>query len=129
MESVIVKNPKTSGGTPVFRGTRVPLQLLFDSLERGHTLEEFLAGLSSAKTSSNPKKTISHSRMFEYDPQIQPGIVCWPRYSGSAGDAQDLSGPAGNRVPAFHVRAPRKNRKESPKPGDFSGVKILMLAM
>jgi len=31
-------------GTPVFRGTRVPLQLLFDSLERGHTLEEFLEG-------------------------------------------------------------------------------------
>jgi len=25
-------------------GTRVPLQLLFDSLERGHTLEKFLAG-------------------------------------------------------------------------------------
>ena len=35
---------KILGGTPVFRGTRVPLQLLFDSLERGHTLEEFLAG-------------------------------------------------------------------------------------
>jgi uncharacterized protein (DUF433 family) len=44
MESVIVKNPKILGGTPVFRGTRVPLQLLFDSLERGHTLEEFLEG-------------------------------------------------------------------------------------
>jgi len=44
MESVIVKNPKILGGTPVFRGTRVPLQLLFDSLERGHTLEKFLAG-------------------------------------------------------------------------------------
>jgi uncharacterized protein (DUF433 family) len=44
MESVIVRNPKILGGTPVFRGTRVPLQLLFDSLERGHTLEEFLAG-------------------------------------------------------------------------------------
>jgi len=44
MESVIVKNPRILGGTPVFRGTRVPLQLLFDSLERGHTLEEFLAG-------------------------------------------------------------------------------------
>jgi uncharacterized protein (DUF433 family) len=44
MESVIVKNPKILGGTPVFRGTRVPLQLLFGSLERGHTLEEFLAG-------------------------------------------------------------------------------------
>ena len=36
MESVIVKNPEILGGTPV--------QLLFDSLERGHTLEEFLAG-------------------------------------------------------------------------------------
>ncbi len=47
MESVIVKNPKILGGTPVFRGTRVPLQLLFDSLERGHTLEEFLAGYST----------------------------------------------------------------------------------
>jgi hypothetical protein len=44
MDSVIVKNPKILGGTAVFRGTRVPLQLLFDSLERGHTLEEFLEG-------------------------------------------------------------------------------------
>lgn len=43
-ESVIVRNPKILSGTPVFRGTRVPLQLLFDSLERGHALEEFLAG-------------------------------------------------------------------------------------
>ena len=43
-DSVIVRNPNILGGTPVFRGTRVPLQLLFDSLERGHTLEEFLGG-------------------------------------------------------------------------------------
>jgi len=43
-DSVIVKNPNILSGTPVFRGTRVPLQLLFDSLERGHTLEEFLKG-------------------------------------------------------------------------------------
>ena len=26
----------------MFRGTRVPLQFLFDFLERGHTLQEFL---------------------------------------------------------------------------------------
>src|SRR5947209_19940067 len=43
-DSVIVKNPNILSGTPVFRGTRVALQLLFDSLERGHTLEEFLEG-------------------------------------------------------------------------------------
>ncbi len=42
--SVVVKNPKILSGTPVFRGTRVPLQLLFDSLQRGHTLEQFLEG-------------------------------------------------------------------------------------
>jgi len=41
---MIVKNPNILSGTPVFRGTRVPLQLLFDSLERGHTLEEFVEG-------------------------------------------------------------------------------------
>jgi uncharacterized protein (DUF433 family) len=43
-DSIIVKNPNILSGTPVFRGTRVPLQLLFDSLERGHTLEQFLEG-------------------------------------------------------------------------------------
>jgi uncharacterized protein (DUF433 family) len=43
-DSVVVKNPNTLSGTPVFRGARVPLQLLFDSLERGHTLEQFLEG-------------------------------------------------------------------------------------
>ncbi len=42
--SVVVKNPNILSGTPVFRGTRVPLQLLFDSLERGHMLEQFLEG-------------------------------------------------------------------------------------
>jgi len=42
--NVIVKDPDILGGTPVFRGTRVPLQALFDHLEGGETLAEFLAG-------------------------------------------------------------------------------------
>jgi uncharacterized protein (DUF433 family) len=29
-------------GTPVFRGTRVPIQNLFDCLEDGETVEQFL---------------------------------------------------------------------------------------
>ena len=41
-DAVIVKNPKILGGTPVFRGTRVPFQALLDYLEGGHSLEEFL---------------------------------------------------------------------------------------
>jgi uncharacterized protein (DUF433 family) len=39
---IIVKNPAILGGTPVFRGTRVPFQNLLDYLEGGDTLDEFL---------------------------------------------------------------------------------------
>ena len=39
---VITRNPKILGGTPVFRGTRVPFQNLLDYLEGGETLDEFL---------------------------------------------------------------------------------------
>ncbi len=41
---VIVSNPHTLGGTPVFRGTRVPLQALIDYLESGYTIDQFLEG-------------------------------------------------------------------------------------
>lgn len=44
---VIVKNPEILGGTPVFRGTRVPFKNLLDYLEGGHTLGEFLADFPS----------------------------------------------------------------------------------
>ncbi len=46
-ENLIVRDPEILGGTPVFRGTRVPLQTLFDYLEGGDTLEEFLEGFPS----------------------------------------------------------------------------------
>lgn len=35
-------DPEIMGGTPVFTGTRVPIQTLFDYLEGGDSLEEFL---------------------------------------------------------------------------------------
>jgi uncharacterized protein (DUF433 family) len=38
----IVRDPDVLGGTPVFRGTRVPFQTLLDYLEGGQTLNEFL---------------------------------------------------------------------------------------
>lgn len=44
MNDAISKDPQTLGGAPVFRGTRVPVQTMFDYLEGGETLEEFLAG-------------------------------------------------------------------------------------
>ncbi|HKV47737.1 MAG TPA: DUF433 domain-containing protein [Candidatus Acidoferrales bacterium] len=41
---MIVRDKDILGGTPVFRGTRVPVQNLFDYLEGGETLEDFLEG-------------------------------------------------------------------------------------
>jgi uncharacterized protein (DUF433 family) len=41
-DAVIIKDKKILGGTPVFRGTRVPFQALLDYLEGGQNLEEFL---------------------------------------------------------------------------------------
>ncbi|HMK21996.1 MAG TPA: DUF433 domain-containing protein [Terriglobales bacterium] len=41
-EPVVVRNPEILGGTPVFRGTRVPFQTLVEYLEAGQTLDEFL---------------------------------------------------------------------------------------
>ena len=44
---IIIKDPDILGGTPVFRGTRVPIKALFDYLEGGETLEDFLEGFPS----------------------------------------------------------------------------------
>ena len=40
--SVVRSDPDILGGTPVFVGTRVPVQALIDYIEGGHSLEEFL---------------------------------------------------------------------------------------
>ena len=39
---IVHTNPNILGGTPVFVGTRVPVQTLLVYLEKGETLEEFL---------------------------------------------------------------------------------------
>ena len=44
---VVHSNPKILGGTPVFVGTRVPLQNLIDCLEAGDSLDDFLASFPS----------------------------------------------------------------------------------
>ncbi len=42
IRELILIDPEVLGGTPVFKGTRVPLESLFDHLEEGVTLDEFL---------------------------------------------------------------------------------------
>lgn len=48
MEHQVVScNPDVMGGTPVFAGTRVPVQTLLDYLEAGDSIDEFLKGFPS----------------------------------------------------------------------------------
>ena len=41
-QQIIHSDPETLGGTPVFVGTRVPVQTLLDYLAEGSSLDEFL---------------------------------------------------------------------------------------
>lgn len=44
MVHAVIRDPEIMHGVAVFRGTRVPVQTLFDYLEGGETLEDFLEG-------------------------------------------------------------------------------------
>jgi uncharacterized protein (DUF433 family) len=41
---VVMRNPEVMGGTPVFSGTRVPVQTLIEYLEAGESIDDFLGG-------------------------------------------------------------------------------------
>jgi len=45
--SVVTSSPEVMGGTPVFAGTRVPIENLLDYLEGGESIEDFLEGFPS----------------------------------------------------------------------------------
>jgi len=47
--SVVHSDPEILSGTPVFLGTRVPVKSLFDYIEGGDTLDEFLRQFPSVK--------------------------------------------------------------------------------
>ncbi len=44
MQEAITRDPEVMHGIPVFRGTRVPVRSLFDYLENGDSLDDFLEG-------------------------------------------------------------------------------------
>jgi uncharacterized protein (DUF433 family) len=51
LKGIVHSDPEIMGGTPVFVGTRVPLQNLVDALEGGESVEDFLEGFPSVKRS------------------------------------------------------------------------------
>ena len=44
MQEAVTRDPELMHGAPVFRGTRVPVKTLFDYLENGESLDDFLEG-------------------------------------------------------------------------------------
>jgi uncharacterized protein (DUF433 family) len=49
LKGVVHSDPEIMGGTPVFVGTRVPLQNLIDYLEGGESIEDFIDAFPTVK--------------------------------------------------------------------------------
>jgi uncharacterized protein (DUF433 family) len=49
LQHVVERNPEILGGTPVFAGTRVPVQTLLDYLAAGQCLADFLDDFPSVE--------------------------------------------------------------------------------
>ena len=44
MQEAVTRDPEVMHGMPVFRGTRVPVKTMFEYLENGESLDDFLEG-------------------------------------------------------------------------------------
>jgi uncharacterized protein (DUF433 family) len=49
LDQIVHRDPDILSGIPVFLGTRVPIRTLFDYLEGGDTLDEFLRQFPSVR--------------------------------------------------------------------------------
>ena len=48
-QPIVTSSPDILSGTPVFAGTRVPVQALIDYLEGGETIDDFLKGFPTVR--------------------------------------------------------------------------------
>ena len=48
-DQIVISSPEILGGTPVFKGTRVPVSSLLEHLESGISLDEFLGDFPSVE--------------------------------------------------------------------------------
>ena len=60
-KSVITSSPDVLGGTPVFAGTRVPVRTLFEYLEAGDSLDDFLSDFPTV-TRSQAQQVLERSK-------------------------------------------------------------------
>ena len=65
---VISRSADVMGGTPVFAGTRVPVQTLLDYLEAGESINDFLAGFPS----------VTREQIIQFFEQAKDHLVAGP---------------------------------------------------
>jgi len=63
LKGIVHSDPDIMGGTPVFVGTRVPLQNLIDYLEGGESIEDFLDGFPGVKKREHVIAVIEAARL------------------------------------------------------------------
>ncbi len=67
---VINVDKEILGGTPVFWGTRVPIKNLFDYLEEGETVEEFLQDFPSVTLEQVERVLLLQSYSFQKEANL-----------------------------------------------------------
>ena len=76
MEEMVVSDPEIMRGTPVFRSTRIPVDLVADMLAQGATSEEILEGYP---TLSKEKVAIAPLYMRAFPRRGRPSRHPWQR--------------------------------------------------
>ncbi|MCW5978519.1 MAG: DUF433 domain-containing protein [Bryobacteraceae bacterium] len=74
MEDMVVSDPEIMRGTPVFKGTRIPVDLVADMLAQGATAEEILEGYP---TLSKDKIAIAPLYMRAFPRRGRPSRRPW----------------------------------------------------
>lgn len=74
IEDVIVSDPEIMRGTPVFKGTRIPVDLVADMLANGATVEEILEGYP---TLNRERITIAPLYLRAFPRRGRPGRRPW----------------------------------------------------
>ena len=103
LQGIVHTDPEIMGGTPVFVGTRVPLQNLIDALEGGESIEDFLMGpmmSTEMLTTSRPHKAALKSGNAVAAFGRKPLNF---RVAGGLGATLELTCPGSAVVPAASV--------------------------
>jgi uncharacterized protein (DUF433 family) len=74
IEEMVVSDPEIMRGTPVFKGTRIPVDLVADMLAQGATAEEILEGYP---TLNKEKIAIAPLYMRAFPRRGRPGRRLW----------------------------------------------------